>query len=282
MSRAPRALLVLCLWGLTTGCAHRPAAPASGGYTVARVQGGQAVRPGLSAEVLLSPQPGGQGASLVLLGLEAGQSVAPHRHAGSEILFLLEGDGELSSSDAIALHAQEGVWLPPGAVHGFRAAARTRVLALYTPAGPERRYQGGSDPGTEAVEDLAQARVAPLPVKFSPGTATPLRIGGGTGVARLGLEDAQSPRPPASCALLELGPGGAVPDHSHPDSEELLFVFEGAAVMTVDGREERLTAPVAVRIAPGVKHEVTVTSATPLRAVQWYTPPGPEQRFKPR
>lgn len=271
-------LALLCLAGCQRTASE---APRFGRYTIAASAPQTEVQAGVKAQVLLAPERTGDArASLVLLEVELAHFVDLHRHEGSELLFFLEGGGQLLGAAQVTINALEGAWIPGGVAHGFQANARSRVLALYTPSGPEQRHLGKTDPGTAAVEEAVARAGAEAPVIFRPGTSAALKIAGGAGVVRLGLEAEQTPVPPASCALLELQPGASVPDHHHAGEAELLYIFEGEGLMRIDGREEKLTAPVALWIAPGVDHAVTVTSERPLRAVQWYTPPGPEQRFK--
>jgi quercetin dioxygenase-like cupin family protein len=48
--------------------------------------------------------------------------------------------------------------------------------------------------------------------------------------------------------------------------------------MTVAGTQIAVTPTSVIQIPPNTKHAVTATEE--IRAVQLYTPPGPEQRFK--
>jgi mannose-6-phosphate isomerase-like protein (cupin superfamily) len=70
-----------------------------------------------------------------------------------------------------------------------------------------------------------------------------------------------------------------VPTHVHEASTELLYIRAGTGVMTVGSLEYPVTAGMAVQIPPGVEHGFTATSE--IDALQFYSPSGPEQRFKP-
>lgn len=104
------------------------------------------------------------------------------------------------------------------------------------------------------------------------------QIAEGKGSATL-LLNASTGAKAASLTLLELGPGAGVPEHVHEASAEILYIEDGAAEMTVDGQKLKVERGDAVYIPAGAKHSAKVVSAVPMRAVQVYAGPGPEQRF---
>ncbi|MCK6546563.1 cupin domain-containing protein [Myxococcota bacterium] len=105
---------------------------------------------------------------------------------------------------------------------------------------------------------------------------------GGTSGARVLLDGTTAPGlKEAAMTELVLLPGTSVPEHVHDQSAELLYILEGEATMTLDGETQRVRAGMAIYIPAGVKHSVKLESKLePLRALQVYTPGGPEQRFK--
>lgn len=103
-------------------------------------------------------------------------------------------------------------------------------------------------------------------------------IANGKGSATL-LLNASTGATAASMTLLELNQGAAVPEHVHETSAEILYIEEGAAQMTVDGKKLRVERGDAVYIPAGAKHSAQVVSQETFRAVQVYAGPGPEQRF---
>jgi len=76
----------------------------------------------------------------------------------------------------------------------------------------------------------------------------------------------------------EMIAAAAVPEHVHPNESELLYILEGSGTMTVAGTQLAVTPTSVVQIPPHTKH--SFTAAADVRAVQIYTPAGPEQRFK--
>lgn len=104
-------------------------------------------------------------------------------------------------------------------------------------------------------------------------------IAEGKGTARLLLTPATGATA-ASLTQLTLAPGAEVPEHVHEDSVEILYIEEGSAEFTVDGKALKARRGDAVYIPAGSKHSARVTGRLqPLRAIQVYVGPGPEQRF---
>ncbi|MCP3102769.1 cupin domain-containing protein [Myxococcus sp. K15C18031901] len=104
-------------------------------------------------------------------------------------------------------------------------------------------------------------------------------IAGGKGRATL-LLNPSTGATAASMTLLELQPGGEVPEHTHDTSAELLYIEDGAADMVVAGQALRVGKGDAVYIPAGAKHSAkVVTPGATFKAVQVYAGPGPEQRF---
>jgi putative monooxygenase len=105
-------------------------------------------------------------------------------------------------------------------------------------------------------------------------------IAGGKGSVRL-LLDASTGASAAALTHLTLAPGAEVPEHVHDGSVEILYVEQGTVQMTVAGKVKTAGPGDAVYIPAGTKHAAKVTGRfQPLRAVQVYVGPGPEQRFR--
>jgi quercetin dioxygenase-like cupin family protein len=93
------------------------------------------------------------------------------------------------------------------------------------------------------------------------------------GPARIFLETQ-----PMAASILSLPSGANVAEHVHANETEMLYILEGGGTMTIAGQAIAITSTSVVQIPPNTKHAFTATSA--VRALQIYTPPGPEQRFK--
>lgn len=84
--------------------------------------------------------------------------------------------------------------------------------------------------------------------------------------------------PEVSVGRLE-GTAG-VGEHVHESSWEILAAVAASGTFTLDGQPQRLAPGEIVRVPPGTKHSWTPDRGSNLVAIQIYTPPGPEQRFK--
>ncbi|MEC9464372.1 MAG: cupin domain-containing protein [Myxococcota bacterium] len=124
---------------------------------------------------------------------------------------------------------------------------------------------------------LSSAAKHPIVVKKD---AAPIHaIGGGTGQAKL-FFNATNGSERTALSVLTLSYGMKVPTHHHGDSDELIYVLSGVMEMTVAGTAYTVRAGDAIRIPAGVEHTAAVASKDePVRAVQIYAVPGPEQRF---
>jgi quercetin dioxygenase-like cupin family protein len=107
--------------------------------------------------------------------------------------------------------------------------------------------------------------------------APELTFMGGAMHAHLDVDDrAVSP----AAYLGRLAGTAAVPEHTHPGAWEVLCAVEAAGTFTLAGKDQRLAPRTCVSVPPDVKHAWKPDPGSNLVAVQIYTPPGPEQRFK--
>jgi quercetin dioxygenase-like cupin family protein len=74
--------------------------------------------------------------------------------------------------------------------------------------------------------------------------------------------------------------GAPVPEHDHATSWEYLAVIEGKGTLTIEGKPVTLGPRSVIAIPPATKHSFAPGEGAPLLAIQIYTPPGPEERFK--
>jgi len=81
-----------------------------------------------------------------------------------------------------------------------------------------------------------------------------------------------------AASILAIPAGVAVPEHVHAGETELLYVLAGTGTLTVGGVAMVVTPSSVVQIPPNTKH--AFSASADVRAVQIYTPAGPEQRFK--
>jgi quercetin dioxygenase-like cupin family protein len=79
---------------------------------------------------------------------------------------------------------------------------------------------------------------------------------------------------------VSLPAGTKVPEHVHAGETELWYMLAGAGTLTVNGVDLPVAATSVVQIPKNTRHAFAVTAD--CRALQIYTPAGPEQRFKAR
>jgi putative monooxygenase len=124
------------------------------------------------------------------------------------------------------------------------------------------------------------APTTPARYVVSTAEAPAFRIAQGRGTAVL-LLNPDTGAHAASLGVLELQGGAGVPEHTHPESVEILYVEQGEAEMVLEGRTLPVKAGDAVYIPAGLPHAARIAEGAPLfRAVQVYVGPGPEQRFR--
>ena len=71
-----------------------------------------------------------------------------------------------------------------------------------------------------------------------------------------------------------------VAEHQHDGSWEILCAIEANGEFTILGQPQRLAGGTCVSVPPGTKHAWKPDPGSNLRAVQFYSPAGPEQRFR--
>ncbi len=84
---------------------------------------------------------------------------------------------------------------------------------------------------------------------------------------------------PAALSILTAEVGASAPPHDHGQAEEIVYLLEGKAAMTLQGHEFEAGPRSAFRIPGHADHTMEVVDG-PMIAVQIYLPGGPEQRFK--
>lgn len=117
----------------------------------------------------------------------------------------------------------------------------------------------------------------PLPSEASKTIAPPTyEIAGGKATVTL------LSRGKSYMGILTGKPGLKVPVHTHAGSIEMLYVLEGGGFMTLDGKRSAVKAGMAIQVPAGVTHSFEIPAdwtGKDFKAVQVYTPAGPEERF---
>lgn len=79
-----------------------------------------------------------------------------------------------------------------------------------------------------------------------------------------------------SAGVVKLKPGKGHERHTHPDSDEILFVIRGKGEQEVAEQTREIEAGDMVFVPEGVEHGTVNTGWEPLLLLAVYAPPGPE------
>lgn len=165
-------------------------------------------------------------------------------------------------------------FLTPGMIGTDHVAAGDMAFVA---AGGLREIKGNAVrvtvPG--GMEGAARAGALPTPLATGKQIYQVLRAAQAKtyGPAQIFLETG-----PMAASILSLAAGANVAEHVHAKETEMLYILEGAGTMTIAGQAVAVTPTSVIQIPPNTKHAFTASAN--LRALQIYTPPGPEQRFK--
>jgi len=219
-------------------------------------------REGAQTAVLLNEANTGNGAASMSLVQLRGEGTF-HRHASIEIFFVLSGTGTVRSTHGSeTLSPGSVVYLGRGLDHAFRADKGLVAVQFLSPW--ENPKSGASQTRNMHVRKSQDVRRLP--------------IARGMGDVRIVFEYANTGEHAVYVGALTAKVDMEVRPHSHKDSSEYLFVISGSGTMRIAGRSMEARAGDAIQIPPGVLHDLVVESE--MKVLQFYTPVGPEQRFK--
>ncbi len=80
-----------------------------------------------------------------------------------------------------------------------------------------------------------------------------------------------------SAGVVKLEPGKGHERHTHPESDEILYVIRGEGEQEVADETETIESGDMVFIPEGVEHGTINTGWEPLLLLAVYAPPGPEE-----
>lgn len=195
----------------------------------------------------------------------------------TEILTVLDGSGLVYGWNG----KKKGTKLSPGSVVYVKKGtafgvvpddAGLEMLTLNTPG----RYDGRVL--TEA-ERKKKPRRPPSPMASTISGAPAFEIAGGAASVSIVFDAKSAGDGAAYMGALTGNAGLAVPTHTHPGETEILYILEGGGTMMVAGSEYTVGPGHAIQIPPATEHSFTAGDDG-VKAVQYYTPSGPEQRFK--
>jgi quercetin dioxygenase-like cupin family protein len=226
----------------------------------------------VSVAVLLDENnSGNDAASMFEVAIAAGGTTGMRWAQRAELWYFL-GAGEVRSvaGGSRAVAAGDMMYAPRGSAREVvaRSGDLHAVIAM-VPGGREGAARGGALPTPEATS----WRSAPMSPVILP-AAGAASYGPATIYADAGTIHDKT----LAASILTLPAGAKVAEHVHAGETELLYVLAGSGTMTVAGVTLTVTPTSVVQIPSNTKHAFAATSD--VRAVQIYTPAGPEQRFK--
>jgi quercetin dioxygenase-like cupin family protein len=206
------------------------------------------------------------------LAIAAGGSTGLRTADRAELWYFL-GAGQVTwAGQAHAVAEGDMMYAPRGAARDVAASgADLHAMIVIVPGGREGAARGGALP-TRLLPEGAKPTSVPLLLPAS--GAKPF------GPATIYADAAVIHDKTLAASILSLPANGQVPEHVHANETELLYVLAGSGTMTVNGVAMAITPTSVVQIPKNTRHAFTAASA--VRAVQIYTPGGPEQRFKTR
>jgi quercetin dioxygenase-like cupin family protein len=218
----------------------------------------------LSVAVLLDESNSGNpGASMFELAIAAGGSTGWRKADRAELWYFL-GNAKVNKRDVAA---GDVVFVKAGEVREVSATTTdVHAVIVVVPGMREGSARAGALPTPEAPSAKSAAVIVPASAAKTFGPAT------------IFVEPATIKAAPLSASVLALAAGANVPEHVHASETELLYVLEGSGTMTIAGQAVAVTPTSVIQIPPNTKH--AFTAAANVRALQLYTPAGPEQRFK--
>jgi quercetin dioxygenase-like cupin family protein len=224
----------------------------------------------LSIAVLLDANNSGNPAASLLEVAIAANGATPTRIADrAEVWYFLGPARARWGTKDERVAAGDMLYVPKGGARSIEALDQDvhAVLAL-VPGGREGAARAGALPMREA--SMGTSSIEPVLLRGS--TATTY------GPATIYLDDSVAKATPLAASILQLPGGAKVPEHVHDKETEILYVLAGSGTMTIAGKDIQVTSTSVIQIPPNTKH--AFSAAEPVRAVQFYTPAGPEQRFK--
>ena len=222
----------------------------------------------LSVAVLLDDaNTGNDAASMFELAIASGGTTGMRQVERTEVWYFL-GPATVSAvgGKPTTVAAGDMMTVAKSGAREVRAADNdVRAMIVVLPGGREGTARAGALPTPE----VTNPRKAPASPVIVPAAKAPT-----FGPATVYFDQDKT----FSASVLTLAGGATVPEHVHATETELLYILEGSGTMTVNGVAVAIAPTSVVQVPPGTKH--AFTASTTVRAVQVYTPAGPEQRFK--
>ena len=227
----------------------------------------------VSVAVLLdSSNTGNDDASMFELAVQAGGSTGMRTAERSELWFFLGPAtvGAVGSQGQRAVAAGDMAYVRKGGAREVIAGgADVHAVIVMFPGAREGAARAGALPTPELDAVLS----APIGAQLLPAAKAKTY-----GPVLMYAEPSITNDKAFAAEILTLAKGVTVPEHVHQNETEMLYILAGSGTMTVAGVQLAVTPTSVVQVPPATKH--SFTASADVRALQIYTPAGPEQRFK--
>ena len=227
----------------------------------------------VSAAVLLdSSNTGNDDASMFEIAVQAGGSTGMRTAERSELWFFLGPAtvGAIGAQGRRTVTAGDMAYVPKGGAREVIAGgADMHAVLVMFPGGREGAARAGALPTPEVNAVLS----APMGAQLLPAAKAKTY-----GPVLMYAEPSITNDKAFAAEILTLAKGVTVPEHVHQNETEMLYILAGSGTMTVAGVQLAVTPTSVVQVPPATKH--SFTASADVRALQIYTPAGPEQRFK--
>ena len=195
--------------------------------------------------------------------------------SGSELVFTIAGCADGCEQGMVFV--REGALRLPGEnepIHERQAVLTFTTLTLHN---DEAAIAKIITIVTQPASETVRCGTGTLPRALRSSLREPLVLSDGSLSVRILFDDQAM-----SAALSVLDGDGdlRVPEHRHPESVEALYIESGSGMMHIEGQELAVRPGMIVTIPQNALHDFQGDGTIPLRAIQVYAPPGPEQRFR--
>ena len=220
---------------------------------------------------------GNAAASILELAIAAGGQTGVRVPERNELWFFLgPGNVEVTGpTNRRAVKAGDMMYVPATvAARNVIADADLHAVIVMIPGGREGAARAGALP-TKELGPIKSPIGTPM---YLPASSAKTYSAPGRGNVTIFAEPSITKDAAFAASILELPGNSKIPEHVHAKETELLYVISGSGTITVAGVDQAVTPTSTIQIPPNTKHAFTTT--TDFRALQIYTPAGPEQRFK--
>lgn len=192
-------------------------------------------------------------------------------------IFVEKGTARLSVDDAAALEQGRAMRVSaPATLEADPAqGAALFAVAVLSAASSEEAVDWNHAPSEDACPVPETTRVV-----SQPNRSGPFMHAGGRLAVMIYLDAYESARPVPSLGTLSGDETLGVPEHTHEESAEVLWIQDGSGTMRVGDETRPIHPGTFVYVPPETIHGFEPDGTRPLFAYQVYTPAGPEQRFR--